>query len=209
MDEPIGRREANKRATRAALQRAARALFDEQGFEATSIREIAERAGVGERTFYRYFETKEDLIGGDVDRWLQVVGEVIRAQPLELGPFGAVQAALVQLAGEIARGDRDPPVWSVGQSSDPYAVLQRAGPRPLVRVETVIADALFARGQDGAEPVSRFGSEIVARVAVAIMRSVVIRRRELELAGDRPVPSLATLAVEAVSELQAAVPAGR
>jgi AcrR family transcriptional regulator len=101
MEEQIGRREANKRATRAALEDAARVLFKERGFDATSVREIADRAGVGERTFYRYFETKEDLIGGDVDRWLVAVGEAIRAQPSEYGPFLAVQAA-----GVVGRGGR-------------------------------------------------------------------------------------------------------
>jgi len=209
MDEPIGRREANKRATRAALQTAARALFDERGFDATSVREIAERAGVGERTFYRYFETKEALIEDDVDRWLQALGEAIRVQPAVLGPFGAVHAALVQLAGEIAAGAREPPVWSIGEGADPYAILQRAGPRPLWRVEKAIADALFARGESGAEPVSYLRAEIIARVAVAIMRGVVIRRRELELAGDAPVPSLAELAAEAIGELRAVVGTGR
>ena len=198
----MGRREANKRATREALQRAARALFDAQGFDATSVREIAARAGVGERTFYRYFETKDDLIGGDVERWLELVGEAIRGQPPGVGPFLAVRAALAGLADEITRGVRDPPIWSAGDGASPYAVLQRAGPRPLLRFEAVIAEALVARGELGAEPVPRFRADVIARVAVAIVRSIIIRRRELELAGDTPVPSLTAVAAEAMADLE-------
>src|SRR5579875_1299887 len=208
MEEQIGRREANKRATRTALQQAARALFQEQGFEATSVREIADRAGVGERTFYRYFETKEDLIGGEIDRWLEVVGDTIRSRPPQDGPFRAVQGALAQLATELTRGEREPPIWSVGGDANPYAVLQRAGSRPMVRFEMAIADALVARGESGAEPVPRFRAEIVARVAVAIARSVTIRRRELERAADPSTPSLSALAAEAVAEFRTALASG-
>jgi AcrR family transcriptional regulator len=208
MQEQIGRREANKRATREALHGAARALFEEQGFDATSVREIADRAGVGERTFYRYFETKEDLISGEIDRWLGVVAETIRDRPPQEGPFVAVRGAFAQLAMEITRGDREPPIWSVGGGANPYAVVQRAGSRPMLRFETAIADALTARGEAGPEPVPRLRAEIVARVAVAIVRSVTIRRRELEIAGDPPAPSLAALAVEAVAEFEAAVASG-
>jgi len=207
MEEPIGRREANKMATRAALQQAARALFEERGFDATSVREIAARAGVGERTFYRYFETKEDLISGDVDRWLELVGERIRAEPADAGPFQAVEGALTALAEEITRGTREPPIWTAANATSPYAVLQRAGPRVLPRFEAVIADALVARGQAGSHPVPRFRAEVVARVAVAIVRSVTIRRRELELAGETPVAPLTAVAAEAMAELQAAVSA--
>ncbi|HET9123377.1 MAG TPA: TetR family transcriptional regulator [Solirubrobacteraceae bacterium] len=209
MDGPGGRREVNKRATRSALRRAARALFHEQGFDATSVREIAARAGVGERTFYRYFETKEDLISDELDRWLELVGEAVRAQPPGLEPFPAVRAALAGLAEEINHGVRDPPIWAAGDGANPYAVLQRAGSRPLLRFEAVIADALVARAATGAEPVPRFRAEVVARVAVAVVRSIVIRRRELELAGETPVPTLAAVAAEAMVALEAALPETR
>ena len=56
MAEPTGRREANKQATRAALRSAAKQLFASQGFERTTVRDIARLANVTERTFYRYFD---------------------------------------------------------------------------------------------------------------------------------------------------------
>ncbi|WP_281288292.1 TetR/AcrR family transcriptional regulator [Haloactinospora alba] len=51
-----------KAATQLDIARAAAALFAEQGVEATTAEEIAERAGVAVRTFYRYFPTKQDAV---------------------------------------------------------------------------------------------------------------------------------------------------
>ncbi|MDA8195704.1 MAG: TetR family transcriptional regulator [Actinomycetota bacterium] len=55
-------RGAKKEATRAKLIEAAHDFFAEKGYNDTNIREIAEAAGVSERTFYRYFETKDELL---------------------------------------------------------------------------------------------------------------------------------------------------
>ena len=73
--EPVGRREANKRATREALSRAAQTLFTEQGFAATTVRDIADAAGVTERTFFRYFESKEDFGLQVLDRFARTLDE--------------------------------------------------------------------------------------------------------------------------------------
>ena len=62
VEQQLGRRETKKLAVRAAVERAARQLFAEHGYEATSVRQIADAAGVAERTFYRYFDGKEGLI---------------------------------------------------------------------------------------------------------------------------------------------------
>ncbi|WP_329125580.1 TetR/AcrR family transcriptional regulator [Streptomyces sp. NBC_01465] len=55
--------ERRKAATQLDIARAAAALFAEQGPEATTAEEIAVRAGVALRTFYRYFRNKQDAIG--------------------------------------------------------------------------------------------------------------------------------------------------
>src|SRR6202041_319663 len=67
---PLGRREANKQATRQALQQAADRLFAEHGVTQTTVRDIADAAGVTERTFFRYFGSKEDLIIRDAFDWI-------------------------------------------------------------------------------------------------------------------------------------------
>ncbi|MCT1478854.1 TetR/AcrR family transcriptional regulator [Microbacterium sp. p3-SID336] len=54
--------DARRRRTRRALQESASQLFDAQGYESTTVAQIARRADVSERTFYMHFPTKEDLL---------------------------------------------------------------------------------------------------------------------------------------------------
>ncbi|MEV6669858.1 TetR/AcrR family transcriptional regulator [Streptomyces sp. NPDC051162] len=60
---PPGRRERNKQKVRQRLYSSALTLFAEQGYDHTSIDEIAELADVARGTFFNYFHRKEDLIG--------------------------------------------------------------------------------------------------------------------------------------------------
>jgi AcrR family transcriptional regulator len=62
-EAPAGtRRDRQKRETRAAIQKAAHSLFGSQGFEATTIRAIASKAGVGVGTVHLHFRDKESLL---------------------------------------------------------------------------------------------------------------------------------------------------
>jgi AcrR family transcriptional regulator len=70
------------------MKQAAMELFDEQGFEATSAVQIAERARVTTRTFFRYFPDKEEILFADADLLKEVlVGELLQTpdltQPLQ------------------------------------------------------------------------------------------------------------------------------
>lgn len=73
MAEPAGR---PRRSSRATLLDAAAELFLEQGYEKTSIDQIAHRAGVARATFFNYFGAKGDLLWADLDPHLQDFGGV-------------------------------------------------------------------------------------------------------------------------------------
>ena len=91
-DQPaIGLRERKKAKTHAAIQEEALRLFREQGYDATTVEQIAEAAEVSPSTFFRYFPTKEDVVFYDVLDPPMV--ESFRAQPRELNPIQAMRQA--------------------------------------------------------------------------------------------------------------------
>jgi AcrR family transcriptional regulator len=63
----------SKESPRDRLAEAAFALFDERGYEQTTVDDITERAGLGRTTFFRYYRSKEDVIFPDHDRLLDLV----------------------------------------------------------------------------------------------------------------------------------------
>ncbi|MEV3853461.1 TetR family transcriptional regulator [Streptomyces sp. NPDC050095] len=79
MNRPLSLTERRKAATQLDIARAAVELFTEKGPDATTAEEIAARAGVALRTFYRYFRNKQDAVGpllaSGGDRWRELLAE--------------------------------------------------------------------------------------------------------------------------------------
>ena len=95
-----GLRERKKARTRAAIQRHALRLFREQGYEETTVSQIAAAAVVSESTFFRYFPTKEDVVLWDeFDPMLLAAFE---AQPPGLSPIAAMRGAFRAVFGGIS-----------------------------------------------------------------------------------------------------------
>lgn len=80
-------------ASREILETALR-LFIEQGYDETTIAQIAREAGVSQRTLFRYFGTKEDLLGGDQDRFGQVLTDTVSELPADIGVWEALRAGV-------------------------------------------------------------------------------------------------------------------
>jgi AcrR family transcriptional regulator len=94
-------RERKKARTRASIQQHAMRLFRAQGYQTTTVEQIAAAAEVSPSTFFRYFATKEDVVlRDDYDRLML---EAFRAQPPEVSPIRAVRAAIRQL-GSVLEG---------------------------------------------------------------------------------------------------------
>jgi mycofactocin system transcriptional regulator len=70
-------------------------LFIERGFEATTIDDVAAAAGVGRRTVFRYFASKNDLPWGDFDRELTRMRRYFAAVPASAPVFEAVRGAVL------------------------------------------------------------------------------------------------------------------
>ncbi|MEU0503257.1 helix-turn-helix domain-containing protein [Nocardia sp. NPDC005998] len=85
-------------ASREILETALR-LFTEQGYDETTIAQIAREAGVSQRTLFRYFPAKEDLLGGNQDSFGQVLTTTITAQPAEASAWEALRAGIAAVQG--------------------------------------------------------------------------------------------------------------
>lgn len=94
-------RDARKLRTKRALKDAALRLFATHGYEPTTTEEIAEKAGVSARTFFRYFPTKESVLFEGEGLWLETFADIYCSKPEELSDFDAICAALIDLAPTI------------------------------------------------------------------------------------------------------------
>lgn len=99
----LNRRAAKKSKTRADLIAAAAALFGEVGYDEVTTTRIADTADVSQRTFFRYFPTKEAVLYGDMDETLDELRAALAARPDDEAPFESVRAAILGLRDNFAR----------------------------------------------------------------------------------------------------------
>jgi AcrR family transcriptional regulator len=97
------RREQHKSRTRSALQEAAVELFALQGYDATTTEQIAEKAGVSPRTFFRYFQSKEAVLFFGAYEFFASFTALYKAQPESLSEVEAMRDSFISLAPVIVR----------------------------------------------------------------------------------------------------------
>ncbi|MCT7657556.1 TetR/AcrR family transcriptional regulator [Mycobacterium deserti] len=93
----VGLRERKKQRTRTMLIDAAVRLCERQGFERTTVDQIAAIADVSPRTFSRYFPTKDAIGLALIDEALDKAAVELARQPLDLNPFEALRRAYVAM----------------------------------------------------------------------------------------------------------------
>lgn len=98
---PLGLRERKKIKTRQAIRTATYALIEEQGYDATTIEQIADRAEVSPSTVFRYFPTKEDIVL--TDEYDPLVEDLLRSRPADEPVLESVRWAIRKsLAMQVA-----------------------------------------------------------------------------------------------------------
>jgi AcrR family transcriptional regulator len=165
---PGGRRDRKKSETRQALRDAAHRLFAEKGFSQTTIDDITQAADVSRRTFFRYYDSKDDLLRSDVSDLLPVMLAALRARPAGEPPFAAILAALRSLIGPDG-----PP--SVAQAlADPVSGFRArlSLVRMLAQWEQGIADTLLLRaGLKSPAEEDRLRATVTACAATSALRA--------------------------------------
>jgi AcrR family transcriptional regulator len=92
MEKPATLWDRSRQAVVAEIVDTALTLFAEQGYEATTMAQVAARAGVSQRSLFRYFGTKEDLVCGEQDALGELLVATVAAQPPEVSTWDALRA---------------------------------------------------------------------------------------------------------------------
>jgi AcrR family transcriptional regulator len=188
----VGLRERKKLRTRAQLTDAAIRLFTERGFDATTVEDVAEEVEVSPRTFFRYFDSKEDVVVRLFDDTGLGLRAMLAARPAEEPPFTAVRAALGWLVGRYT--DHADRVLAIKRLAADTPAIRAALLDKHARWENAMTDELAARL--GVDPDRDPRPRLVAAVAWAAFSAAVARWVASD--GREDLRSLTDQALEAV-----------
>jgi AcrR family transcriptional regulator len=162
-----GRRDRKKTETRMALREAAHRLFAEKGFSGTTIDDITEAADVSRRTFFRYYDSKDDLLTTDVADLLPVMLAALQRRPADEKPLRSILAVLRRLIGP-----EGPPALADSLASPAGGVRARLSLlRLLAEWEQGIADTLVARAGPRATEDDQLRAVVTACAATSALRA--------------------------------------
>ena len=151
-------RERTRRAVRAELIDAAQDLFVVQGYEGTTVDQIAAAVGMSRRSFFRYFASKDDLVLGKYDAMADQLVEALRARPADEALWESLRRVfdcVVDYASDPGRAERMEAMERIVQTDDALraSYLQRLDAIQSALVTAARERARAAgRGWDDADP---------------------------------------------------------
>lgn len=162
------------------LRLAALELFAEHGYEETTVAEIAERAGLTARTFFRYFADKREVLFGGSDLLTERFTTAARSAPADAPPIRVVAAALDEFAAMVGE-DRG---WSRQRRAviDATPELLERELVKLAAMASALAGVLRERGADDLE------ATLAAETGIAVLRTAFERWTDDEV--DTSLPDL-------------------
>jgi AcrR family transcriptional regulator len=167
-ERPAGLRERKKARTRASIREHALRLFREQGYQATTVEQIAAAAEVSPSTFFRYFPTKEDVVLQD-DMDTRMI-EALERQPAGLSPLAAVRAATREVFTGYSAADLDVLSQTAGLTMTVSEVRARALDE-FARTINVIGEAMAKRA---GRPSDDLAVRVLAGAIVGVIMSITI-----------------------------------
>ena len=153
MNEKLpGLRERTRRAVRMEIAEAAGALFVERGFEATTIDDIAAAVGMSQRSVFRYFATKEEIVLGKFDLVVDDMLDALRARPADEAVWTSLHHVfdvLVSLAEAPGREEMVEPIHRVIFETP---VLLAGYLQKLQQIQDAVVAALLERAEAAGTP---------------------------------------------------------
>ncbi len=183
-DEP-GLRQRKKEQTRRLLREGAAGLFAAQGFAGTTVADIAACANVSERTFFRYFDSKEALLLPDSVELFAYVESELAARPADEEPLSAVCHALRAAAEPFTAS-------SLTALTHPIEGTDALVAARLVQAFTEFEDRLallVLRRLPDDLPDADLHANVVAGAALSAVRAVLRTRRARRGAGHADAPA--------------------
>ena len=177
------------------LAEAALELYREHGYDQTTVAEIAARAGLTERTFFRYFADKREVLFYGSERFRAVIVDALHAVPKSVAPFAAVIAALEaastfieEHAGHAGARKRSAVIAS-------HAELLERELIKLASVAAAMSEKLRARG------VKEPAASLAAEAGIAVFK--IAFERWLEDKKPRPLAQQLRASVAALQQVTA------
>ena len=169
-------------------------LFSEQGYDATTVAQIAERAGATKSTFFRYFSDKREVLAAGQETLSRLLAEGIAEAGEEAGPLEAVAVGLERASSAMGAMSREiaPRLKAAVAAS---AELQERDALKNVGMAAAMTTALVARGV--AQPVAQLAGELGL---LAFKRGFA----EWSEADERTADELAVYMLAALEDLRAA-----
>jgi AcrR family transcriptional regulator len=146
---------------RGRLEQAAFSLYAERGFENTTVAEIAERAGLTERTFFRHFADKREVLFAGSAAFVEVIADGVANAPTSLPPIDAVAAGFEAVGANLLEVEAARQRQSIISAN---SALQERELSKLASLSSAIAGALRGRGLDEA------AASLAAEIGIAIFR---------------------------------------
>lgn len=204
MDESkVDLRERTRNAVRAQLAEAAVRLFVEQGFEATTVEQIATATGLSRRSFHRYFSSKEDVFG----QWNVETGRKIAAalasRPPEERAWFALRRAFDDLLRELGTGPMSLDITRMILDT-PALLATHLHKHALWR--DALADVLQERLAENGRGPARIAAVALAGAALAALDSALTQW--VAEGNEQPLDELIDQAMNAVAPLAGPVDGG-
>jgi len=139
----LGLREQKQEVVRDALYAAAIELFAKKGFDETTLEEVAKTAGVSRRTFFRYFDSKDDLLSFPLVSFATILVDAVRSSPASHSPLQITQDAV--LAGVRYTSEIEARTRQVIRISMHSTAARQAYQSRMMKAEDDLAQAYAAR----------------------------------------------------------------